>query len=433
MKFKWDKKYLYWGITAFLVIVSSILFFLMLDRFQTVWSGLQFIFNLIMPFIIAFVIAYLLIPIADFFECKCFAPLLKRVTSPKLVRLPRILAIFITVLLALAVVIGLIGMVIPQLLNSVINTANSLPGYIAGLQKWVTDLTASNPDIEKILEELFSNLSRIVTDWSKNDLIPQASGWLGGLTSGVMGALGILLDIFVGIVVAIYIMFSRERFTAQIKKMTYAVCSVKAANRLIRVTRRADRVFGGFIKGKLIDSVIIGVLCFIGMSLFQMKFALLISVIIGVSNIIPFFGPFIGAVPSALLILMADLNHPLNCVFFVIFIIVLQQFDGNILGPKILGETTGLSAFWVIFSILLFGGMFGFVGMIIGVPAFALIYSFVAEFAHGRLRKQNLPVETSAYQTLDRISEEDHQPVAMKPPEPKPKRQKRRGKKSERS
>ena len=251
-----------------------------------------------------------------------------------------------------------------------------------------------------------------------------------------MGLVGILMDAIVGIVVAIYVLFSKERFAGQAKKMCYSIFPIKASNVILRTTRRADVVFGGFIKGKLIDSAIIGVLCFLGMTLFNMPYAPLISVIIGVFNIIPFFGPIIGAVPSALLILMSDITHPLTCVYFVLFIVVLQQFDGNILGPRILGEATGLSAFWVMFSILFFGGLFGFTGMVVGVPTFTLIYSFVAEISQTRLSRRALPADTAAYQELDHIVQtgEDKIPVYREPappPEKKPRRPLRRKPKAE--
>lgn len=407
MKFRWDKKYLYWGTTAFLVIVLSIMFFLGLYRFNEVLGALGFILDILMPFITGFVIAYLLLPIVEFFENKCFYPMMKRNRNPRLVKLPRVIAIIVTLLLAFALVAGLLLMVIPQLINSIMGIAGNMNTYIANLENWVLDLVASNAQLENILEEQFDNISKFLTDWATNNLLPQMEHLITGVTSGVMGVVNTLVDIFIGLIVAIYVMFSKERFAAQSKKMTYAVFSIKTANGLVRITRRADKVFGSFIKGKLIDSTIIGLLCFIGMSAFRMPFALLISVIIGIFNIIPFFGPIIGAVPSALLILMADISHPLTCVYFIIFIVVLQQFDGNVLGPKILGETTGLSAFWITFAIMVFSGLFGFVGMIIGVPTFTLIYSFVCDWSETRLKRQKLPVDTDDYNRLDHISAVD--------------------------
>lgn len=432
MKYRWEKKYLYWGITAFLVIVTSILFFLMLNRFDVVAAGFQFIVNLLMPFIIGLVIAYLLNPLVELCETKAITPFgkfLKRkfrrekkngaetaqsetgrlsklhrakpVKEKKPSRAPRAISITIVILFALAVVVGLLLLVIPQLIDSIKGLVGSLPGYLDNLENWVIDLASNNKDLAGFLEQRFDDINKMFTDWATKNLLPQVNSILTGVTSGVIGVIGALMDFFVGLIVAIYVLFSKEKFLAQTKKMTYAILPVKATNFLLRVTRRADQVFGGFIKGKLIDSFCIGCLCFIGMSIFQMPYALLISVIIGVTNIIPFFGPFIGAIPSALLILMID---PLTAIWFVIFIIVLQQFDGNILGPKILGGSTGLSAFWVIFAIMVFGGIFGFVGMIIGVPAFALIYTFIAEFVESRLRKQELPVKTDEYQRIDHIN-----------------------------
>ena len=172
----------------------------------------------------------------------------------------------------------------------------------------------------------------------------------------------------------------------------------------MKEARYIHKVFGGFIIGKIVDSIIIGILCFLGLSVMNMPYTLLVSVIVGVTNVIPFFGPFIGAIPSALLILLVS---PIQCLYFLIFILVLQQFDGNILGPKILGDTTGISSFWVLFSILLFGGLLGFVGMIVGVPIFAVFYRLLGDFINGLLEKKDLPVQTSQYDNLETVEEKD--------------------------
>lgn len=447
MKFRWEKKYLYWGITAFLVIVSSISFFLLLNRFNEFAAGVGFLLNLLTPFIMGLALAYLLNPVMEFFEAKCFVPLFracskasrrpsrtagenaerpvppkkrlrkaKKSSSPqKQSQAPRGLAIAITFLLAVAIVAGLIGLVLPQLVESLTAIVKSFPQNMTKAQNWIIALADSDPDIAKFLDTQFSNASEFVSNWLKNNLLPQLNNVVSGVTVGVMGLVGTVMDIFVGIIVAVYVLFSKEKFLAQTKKMTYALFPVNGANTLVRITRQADGVFGGFIKGKLIDSSIIGLLCFLGMSIFpflRTEYTLLISVLIGVTNIIPFFGPFIGAIPSAILLLMVD---PWKCLWFIIFILILQQVDGNIIGPRILGNSTGLSAFWVIFSIMLFSGFFGFVGMIIGVPAFALIYSLVSDFISNRLCRKELPTETTEYEKIDHIDSMEHEPVYKKP------------------
>ena len=213
---------------------------------------------------------------------------------------------------------------------------------------------------------------------------------------------------------ATYLLVSKRHMIGQVKKITYGMLPQKSANYLVAEFRYISDVFGGFIRGKLMDSLIIGVICFVGCTILRIPYTLVVSVIVGVTNIIPFFGPFIGAIPSALLIL---LDSPLKCVYFVVFVLALQQFDGNILGPKILGNTTGLSSFWVLFSIMLFGGMFGFVGMIIAVPLFAVIYSLISTYINHRLRKRKLIEKTKEYELLEQIDADSGEFVHMRDPE----------------
>lgn len=203
-----------------------------------------------------------------------------------------------------------------------------------------------------------------------------------------------LTNLILGVIISIYFLFGKERFLAQIKKALYALFPEDFVKRLVDVTHTSNRIFSGFISGKLLDSLIIGILCFVGMSLFRMPMAMLVSVIVGVTNVIPYFGPIIGAVPSALIVFLID---PIKALWFVFFVICLQQFDGNILGPRILGDSIGMPAFWVIFSILLFGGYFGVFGMFVGVPTFAVIYSIFKIWMEGRLERKNMPTDTKSY------------------------------------
>jgi len=438
MKFRWDKKYLYGGITAFLVIVCAICFFLLLNRFGEVLGALRFLGDLLMPFIIGLVVAYLLSPVVEFFENKCFFPLgawcgktfegrlprpgrKKPGKEKKPSRLPRIFSIILTFILTITLVSGLVVMVVPKLIDTVYAVAQSLPGYFVKMERWAIELSASYPEVGAFIEEQFNDVSESVVNWLKTNLLPHMNQLVGTLTSGVVGFASSLMDMFVGLIVAIYVLFSKERFVAQAKKMAYALFPVKGANLILKLTRRADGMFGGFIKGKIIDSSLMGILCFIGMSalpFLHSPYTLLISVLIGVTNIIPFFGPFIGAIPSALLLLMVD---PWKCLWFILFILVLQQLDGNVIGPRILGDSTGLSAFWVMFAIMVFGGLFGFVGMIIGVPAFALVYSLVVEYVESRLARRALPVETAAYRDLDHMEADSGEIVKAKRSGPAPK------------
>ena len=401
MKFKWEKKYLHWGVTAFLVIASSILFFLLLNRLDVVAGAIGFVLNLLMPFIIGLIIAYLLSPLVDWFENVCFGRLFLKVFHKEKRRAARTCALIITFLLAIALVSGLCVLVFPQLFESIEGIIGNLSTYFSRLEAWVLGFFEKNPDIAKIVQSQFDNITKSISNWATNDLLPQMTNLAGGLTSGVINMVNIVTNLIVGLVVSIYVLSSKEHFFAQTKKVAYAIFSIRTTNTLLRVTRRADRVFGKFVKGKLIEALIIGLLCFIGMSIFGMPFATLISVIIGITNIVPFFGPIIGAVFSCILILLVD---PLTALYFTIFILILQQFDGNVIGPKILGDSTGLSSFWVIFSIMIFGGLFGLTGMIIGVPTFALIYSLIGEIVRERLKRNDMPSETFEYEKIDHIT-----------------------------
>lgn len=409
MKFRWEKKYLYWGITAFLVIISSITFYILANDMSMVYSAIHKITSITMPFIVGFVIAYLLNPIMCFFEEKCFKPLFKK-ANIKPDRAPRILAITVSVILLLGFITGLLFLVIPQLTKSVTAIIDNLESYFNNFEAWITNLVSKNEGLKEMLQEQFKDINATVTTWAKGVVEPRVEGIISGVTSGVIGVVVFLKNISIGLIISIYILYSKEKFFAQGKKTLFSFFSVKAANKVLKITRRADRVFGGFITGKLIDSLIIGMLCFVGMSFFKLPFPLLISVIIGITNIIPFFGPIFGAVPSGLLILMID---PLACLYFLIFILALQQFDGNILGPLILGDSTGLSAFWVIFAILLTGGLFGFAGMVVGVPLFALLYSLFAEWIDNRLVRHELPIETDSYTKLSEINPIDNSIIIL--------------------
>lgn len=313
-------------------------------------------------------------------------------------------------ILALLVLAALISMIIPQLVKSIAGFAGNLTVYLENFNGWLDGHLSNNEDLRDAANKAFDNITQNYEKWW-DALQPGINNVLSGLTVGVMGVINLLKNILIGIIVSIYVLFSKDLFSAQAKKILYAVLEPSHANTVLSTARHTHKVFSGFIVGKLLDSLIIGILCFVGMNIFHMPFALLISVIIGVTNVIPFFGPFIGAIPSAVIILLVE---PMTCLYFVLFVLALQQFDGNILGPKILGESTGLSSFWVIFSILVSGGLFGFIGMVIGVPLFAVIYAGVRLLSERRLREKGLPVETQEYEEMDYFDVENQQAVNKK-------------------
>ena len=414
--------YFQWGLTAFCVIVSSAVVVFLLQWLPGIWTMFRNLLGILSPFIYGFVMAYLLMPI--------FNGLYKRI-QPRLsqrlkngTRIAKGLCSILTLSIGIAIVGILLWMVLPQLVVSVFSLLESMDDYLNEISSWVAALLQDNPVIERNFLQIYGEFSQQIVDWVQNIALPQ----LVELMTGVVTTVSVLFDILIGIIIALYILNSKDTFCAQAKKMTYSLFSIDRANRIMGRVAYVHRVFGGFITGKLIDSLIIGLLCFIGLRLFigfglmtmDQSFALLISVIIGVTNIIPFFGPFIGAIPSTILIMVIS---PVQAVYFVLFILALQQFDGNILGPKILGNSTGLSSFWVMFAILLFGGVFGFVGMAVGVPLFAVLYNAVTEIICSLLQKRGLSVDTNDYRGPKRLDpatgefvevKEDRPPVSAK-------------------
>ena len=231
-------------------------------------------------------------------------------------------------------------------------------------------------------------------------MLPQTKEILGSLTSGIFAVLRVTMNLVIGFIVAAYVLAEKEHFFGQGRKIVFALFSEKAGKSIIEKSRKCNEIFGGFVIGKIIDSLIIGVLTFILLSIFNMPYTMLVSIIVCVTNVIPFFGPFIGAIPSFFLILLID---PIKALWFLLIIFLIQQLDGNIIGPKILGNSTGLSAFWVMFAILIAGGLFGFAGMLFGVPVFAIIYYLLSEWIRGKLKKKNLPLETENYMDAEEL------------------------------
>lgn len=410
MKFHIDKKYFYWGMTAFLVFAASICLYYLLFHGANVSGGFHTVVRIAMPILDGFLLAYLLTPILNTVEKKMLIPLchkyrieLTKKTSKRI----RMLSILITVVLVTAVLYGFFAMVIPQLIRSIQSIVFQFPIYINNLSLWSTRLLADNPKFEAIVMDLLNQYSGELTNYLNHNLIPQMNELLKNLSLSFLSFLMQLWNLIIGFVISIYILSSKELFAGQAKKIAYALFETKEANALIANVRFTHRTFSGFIIGKIIDSAIIGVICFAGTSLMGTPYSVLISVIVGITNVIPFFGPYLGAIPSALLILMVD---PLQCLYFIIFILVLQQVDGNIIGPKILGDSTGLSGFWVIFSITLFGGMFGILGMIVGVPVFAIFYAAVRSSVNQMLRKKKMPVKTKEYMDVGSIENGDFIP-----------------------
>lgn len=397
MKFRIDKKYIHWGFTAFLVIAASILFYYLLFHRENFSNGFHALVSITMPILDGLLLAYLLTPVLNGVEKKCLIPLCIKYNiaiNERSKKKIRVLSILLTVIIVIFIIYGFFAMLIPQLIKSVQNIILQFPIYVNNLTIWMKKILADNPDIEAAVIEVMDNYSVELNNFLNLNLLPKMNELIRSVSLSFLGFLMRLWNLVIGFIISIYILGSKELFAGQAKKIAYALFETNAANAIISDVRFTHRTFSGFMVGKVIDSIIIGIICFLGTSMMGTPYAVLVSVIVGITNIIPFFGPYLGAIPSAFLILMVN---PLQCLYFIIFILILQQFDGNILGPKILGNSTGLSGFWVIFSITLFGGMFGILGMIAGVPIFAVIYAGIKSFINQLLLKKELPTNTADY------------------------------------
>lgn len=388
------RPYLAIGLIFFIVFCCCILVVCVLFRFGAIKSGFKQLVGVLQPILYGLAIGYLINPIMVFFErylTKAADSAGRKDKHQKLIRtVSSILAVFVFLL-----VIGmLLYMVIPQVVNNVANLVNTLPAQMNSFIKNMNEWKFGNKEITSLLENYLTTATDWISDWLKNSLLPQANDYVMSVTSGVVNVLVALKNIIIGLIVSIYVMCEKERFEGQAKKIIFAVFPARASNQILQVFHTSNVILGGFIKGKLLDSLIIGVLCYVVLSIIDMPYTLLVSVIVGVTNVIPFFGPFIGAIPSIILILLAD---PLYALYFLIFVIILQQVDGNIIGPKILGDSTGLSSFWVMFSILLGSGLFGVLGMLLGCPIFAVIYYIIEKIVHFFLQKKSMPIDTEVY------------------------------------
>ena len=377
------KPYLYAMLAGFGAIALSIIFFFFIYRYEGFGDAVSTLTGILMPFIYGAVIAYLLKPV-----CNTIEAFLRRFIPEKWNGLISALSIAATILFGLLVIYALLMMIIPQLVSSVTALYYTAQANITKFVRWANhvEFVESNQFINDALNSAYRALNVNLDNldsWIKSNLMPSMQNIVSGVGIGVLSVVTWVKNLVIGIIVAVYMLASRKRFVQQAKLILYSLLKPRWAELIIEEVKYADKMFGGFINGKIMDSAIIGVLCYIGCMIFKFPSALLVSVIIGVTNVIPFFGPFIGAVPATLLILIQD---PIKALWFILFVLVLQQLDGNVIGPKILGNTTGLSSFWVLFAILLFGGLWGFVGMIIGVPLFAVIMQKLVFFG---LRKHN--------------------------------------------
>ena len=308
-------------------------------------------------------------------------------------KITRILSLSFAMIVFLAVISALGAIILPQVIESITTIINNISTYINNFEKWIDSFLVKYPELLTIVSDQIDNIEKAAMEFA-NNIAPKLGDIMMKITDSTLSFIVAVKDVLIGIIVAVYLLYGKEHFQAQMKKMVYGILPSKITETILRVCAQTNSSISGFISGKIVDSIIIGCLCFICMTVMKFDFIVLISVIVGVTNIIPFFGPFIGAIPSALLLLVAA---PKQVIPFLILVLIIQQLDGNVIGPKILGQTTGISAFWVLFSILVGGGLFGFAGMILGVPVFAVLYSLLNEFIAYRLEGRDMSSDTNDY------------------------------------
>lgn len=412
MNRRWKNNYFKLGVTITLSLCACIVFAQLLKDWKGIFKYFAKIGSALTPVVIGLIIAYLLNPIMIGIRRGIAYLLTKNKQKARdydmVYRKAKIPALTLSLILFLSLFVGFLWLVIPQLYDSLRDLVDKTPDYIASAQNWVKKAFGKNELLEDKFTQGLDYFKENVYDIFSTTVMPNIDTIALKFSSGLVLGVKAILNFFLGLIVTVYLLISKETLLAQTKKMIYCIFSRKTGNKILRGASYANQVFSGFIGGKIIDSFIIGVLCFVFTSAVGFTYAPLMSVIVGVTNIIPFFGPFIGAVPGALLALMDD---PLMMLVFVVWILVLQQFDGNILGPLILGDTTGLSSVWVLIAILVGGDLFGVAGMILGVPVFACVYAFIAVQLREGLRKKKLSSETEDYYRLVGFDEETDAPM----------------------
>ena len=398
------KVYLRWGLTAFLTVCAILVFYDAFYQGGTLQQILGKLAEVLAPVFYGLAMAYLLTPLVKWFErgiLWCVGKLRKKLPDKPLKHgkgLLRAGAILLTWAAVLALTYWLMSVLVPQLVESVTMLINNARYYYTKVYHWADTWLTDHPEIgswaNDVLSEYYNNALKNLTDTILPKAQELATVLTGGIWVGIRSVVTFAMNFIVGIIISVYLLAMKEKSLARCCKMIYATMKQETAELVLTGLHNTNQVFSGFVRGKLLDSLIIGILCFIGCSILKMPYTPLVSVVVGVTNVIPFFGPFLGAIPSAFLILLVS---PLKCLYFIIFIILLQQLDGNVIGPKILGDSTGISSFWVIVAILVGGGFFGVPGMFFGVPVFACLRMLVKWLMDRRLTRRGMPTEASAY------------------------------------
>lgn len=403
----------------FLVIAASILFLAVIYRWSDISKGIEKIFHAIMPVIYGLVIAYILNPVVNVLD-RLFYPRmrireLKKNRKPskplrfhhkkltpeeqrkKARRRVRRFSVFISIICLLLIVTLIVYLVIPEVITSITGLVENFPKGAADVKGILKKFPFYNQKLMQRVEPAVLNGIQMVEDWLQNDFFAKVGDLAGYVATGLSSVFGVIYNLLIGLFVAVYVLMDKEKFQAQARKFVIGCLKEKNSRKLLNITARAHAIFGKAITGKILDSIIVGILCFLLLCIFQIPYAALVGVIVGVTNVIPFLGPYIGAVPSALLIIIED---PVKGIYFIVIILILQQFDCNYLDPKIVGGSIGLSPFWEIFACLLGGGLFGLAGLLLGVPAFALISVIVKDSLENGLKKKGMPTDTESYYNM---------------------------------
>ncbi len=409
MKIDWNQKYTTIAVYTILSSLVIILIVAAVMNFPVIGAAIGKLNSILTPVWYGLIIAYLANPILKFCEKHIFR---FKITTKRQKGTKRALSIVLTLIIILMILTILLLLIIPQVYLSAADFSSKLGGYIQSTTKLINEFTAKLDAIfeSSVLSEIFGNDVNTVSDFFNKyidleklsaafqdmiaeltvtikDHFPQVVGIFSGIASGFLNAV-------LGICFSIYFLASKEKLVAQLKKLLRSVTSQNAYNSVLELCNFTDKTFGSFITGEILDSLIVGVLCFIVCAICRIPYAVLIGVIVGVTNIIPVAGPFIGAIPSFLIIFIVD---PVKALWFAVIILIIQQMDGNVIKPKILGQTTGLASLWVLFSITVMGGLMGLVGMIIAVPLFSILYSLLKIAVEKKLAKRELPTATVDY------------------------------------
>ncbi len=419
---KFDNNYFKWGLTFFITFVCCILAVYIVFYHDELKGSIGKINKILAPVYVGLIIAYLYSPFLNILEKYIMQPIyrkMKFLTEAAQKGLARATAIIVIIILSIFIIYAAIQVMIKQVFPSILSIVSNLPIYLDNINNWVNKILEDNPTLNSYVSNDLARYSEDITEWVNETVKTLSGNLIKHVSQGFLTFLGKVWHFIIGFIISIYVLWSKEEHVARAKKLIYAFFSRETANAFVEAMRYTHRTCIGFFFGKIVDSIIIGLICYIGCTIMQIPYSILISIIVGVTNIIPFFGPYFGAIPSAILIFAYDPLHPGYAIAFVLYIIVLQQFDGNFLGPRILSTSTGLSGFWIIFSITLFGGLWGLFGMVIGVPVFAVIFAGVRQISRNKLKNKGYPHKTKDYFDVGTIAE-DGSVLPIPPIEKKP-------------